>query len=59
MVVQAGLGKKQDPTAKITRAKRTGGMVQAVKCLPSKHKAWSSNCSTTKKKDPLLMDEKI
>jgi hypothetical protein len=36
-VVQAGLGKKQDPISKITRAKMAGGMVQTVEYLPSKH----------------------
>jgi hypothetical protein len=44
-------GKKLNPKSKITRAKKTGGMAQAVKHLPNKHKALSSNCSTTKKKD--------
>jgi hypothetical protein len=32
------LGKKQGPISKITRAKRAGGMAQAVKHLPSKFK---------------------
>jgi hypothetical protein len=29
-MVQASLGKKQDPISKITRAKRAGGMAQGV-----------------------------
>jgi hypothetical protein len=36
--------------AKITRAKGAGGMAQVVKCLPSKHEAFSSNPRITKKK---------
>jgi hypothetical protein len=32
--------------AKTTRAERAGGMAQAVECLPSEHKALSSNPST-------------
>jgi hypothetical protein len=46
-IVQAGLGKKQDPLSKITRAKITAGVVQAVKHLPHKHQALSSNPSST------------
>jgi hypothetical protein len=30
ITVQSGLGKKQDPISKITRAKRAGGMAQEV-----------------------------
>jgi hypothetical protein len=41
MTVQEGLGKKQDPISKITKAKGAGGMAQAVECLPYKHKALS------------------
>jgi ribosomal protein L31 len=41
--------KKRDPIFKITRAKRTGGVTQAVELQPSKHKALSSNPSTPKK----------
>jgi hypothetical protein len=44
------LGKKQDPISKITRAKRAGGVVQAVEYLPNKHKALTSNPNTVKKK---------
>jgi hypothetical protein len=29
---------------------RASGLDQVVKCLPSKHEAWSSNSSTAKKK---------
>jgi hypothetical protein len=39
-----------DPISKITRAKRVGGIAQAVECLPSKHKALSSNPMPQKKK---------
>jgi hypothetical protein len=42
--------KKRDPSSKITRAKRAGNVVQVVERLPSKHKAMSSNPSTTKKR---------
>jgi uncharacterized protein YoxC len=49
-VVQASLGKKQDPISKITRVKRVGGMAQAVQHLSSKFKVLSSNFSNTKKK---------
>jgi hypothetical protein len=45
-VTQAGLGKKQDPISKITRAKRAGGVAQAVECLTHKHEALSPNPST-------------
>jgi hypothetical protein len=34
---------------KYSAHKRTGGVTQVIKCLPSKHKALSSNHSTTKK----------
>jgi hypothetical protein len=50
MAVQTGLGKKQNLIFKITRGKRAGGMAQVVECLPSKHKALSSNPSTTNTK---------
>jgi hypothetical protein len=35
---------------KITKAKRAGGVAQAVEHLPSKCKVWSSNPGTIKKK---------
>jgi hypothetical protein len=38
------------PLSKITRAKRAGGMAQAVEHLPSKCDTLSSNPRTTKKK---------
>jgi hypothetical protein len=38
------------PISKITKAKRSGGMIQAVEHLPSKLKTLSSNPSTTKKR---------
>jgi hypothetical protein len=43
IIIHAGLGKTQGSINKITRAKRAGGMAQAIECLPSKHKALSSN----------------
>jgi hypothetical protein len=39
------------PYLKITRAKRAGGMAQAVEYLSFKTEALSSNPSTTKKKE--------
>jgi hypothetical protein len=48
------MGKKPDPISKITRAKRAEGVAQATEYLFSKHKALSSNPSTTKKKKGLL-----
>jgi hypothetical protein len=42
------LGKKQDYISKTTRAKRAGGMPQAVEHLSSKCKALSSNPSPAK-----------
>jgi hypothetical protein len=40
-MIQASLGKKQDPISKITRAKKAGDVAQAVECLP--HEALRSN----------------
>jgi hypothetical protein len=40
---QASLGKKQDPILKVTTAKKTGGLAQAVGYLPNKYKALSTN----------------
>jgi hypothetical protein len=40
----------QDPISKITTAKWTGVVVQAVECLICKHEALSSNPHLTKKK---------
>jgi hypothetical protein len=48
MVVQAGLGKKQDSISKITKAKRIGGMAQVVESLSSNCESLSSNYSTAK-----------
>jgi hypothetical protein len=42
IVVQTGLGKKQECISKITRAKRAGGMAQEGECLPSNRKSLSS-----------------
>jgi hypothetical protein len=41
---------KKQNNHKITTAKSTGGMVQVVECLPTKHKALSSNLETTREK---------
>jgi hypothetical protein len=43
----ASLGKTQDPISKITGAKSTAGMAQAVELLPRKIKVLSLNPSTT------------
>jgi hypothetical protein len=50
--LQAGQGKKQDPTSKITNVKSAGGLAlsQVVECLPSKREALTSTPSTAKKK---------
>jgi hypothetical protein len=37
-MIQARLGKNQDPIYKITRAKSVGGMTQTAQGLPGKHK---------------------
>jgi hypothetical protein len=50
IIVQANLGKKQDPISKIIIIKWTRGVVQTVECLPSKQKILSSNPSTVKNK---------
>jgi hypothetical protein len=47
-MVQVSLGKKQDPISKITRAKKAGGVAQAVEHLPSKCKTLSSKPSIAK-----------
>jgi hypothetical protein len=44
-----------DIVQKVAKAKRAGGMVQMVECLPSKYKAPSSNCSTTPQKRIFLV----
>jgi hypothetical protein len=41
IVLQVGLGKKQDTISKITREKKVGGMAQGVELLPHKHEALS------------------
>jgi hypothetical protein len=45
-VIQASLGKNMRLYLKINKAKRAGGVVQVVECLPSKHEALShpSSC---------------
>jgi hypothetical protein len=55
-LVQAGLGIKQDPASKITKAKRAGSMAQAIEYLPIKCKALNSTPSTNKtNKNPQTM----
>jgi hypothetical protein len=49
-MVHTGLGKKQNPVSKVTRAKRARGMTQEVKHLSSHCKALSSNPNTARKK---------
>jgi hypothetical protein len=49
-MVQASLGKKQVSISKMIRVKIVGGLAQEVHHLPSKCKALSSNCTTTKRK---------
>jgi hypothetical protein len=41
-VLQAGLGMKQDPSVRITEAKRAGGVAQVVECLPRKKEVLSA-----------------
>jgi hypothetical protein len=48
VMVQAGLGKKQQTISKI--AKSSGGLAQAIQHLPIKREALSSNPNTKKKK---------
>jgi hypothetical protein len=51
---QPGQNSPQDPISKITKAKWTGGVTQAVESLLCKCKALSSNpILTKKKKSPL------
>jgi hypothetical protein len=47
---QPGQNSPQDPISKITKAKWTGGVTQAVESLLCKCKALSSNPILTKKK---------
>jgi hypothetical protein len=49
ITVQVSQGNNQDPISKITRAKKTGSMAQAVEHLPKKHKALSLNSSDANK----------
>jgi hypothetical protein len=48
-MVQACLGRRQEPVSKITTAKRAGSVAQAVECLPSECEALSSNLIPPKK----------
>jgi hypothetical protein len=56
-VVPASLGKKEDLNSKIIKAKRAGGMAQAVENLSSKCKALSSNPSTTREKSEKICSQ--
>jgi hypothetical protein len=49
IMIQTGLGKKQNPHLQNNQSKKAGGGAQAVQHLPCKHKALSSNPHTTKK----------
>jgi hypothetical protein len=49
---------KKQNNHKIITAKSTGGMVQVVECLPTKHKALSSNLETTREKKKKKEKEK-
>jgi hypothetical protein len=49
IMVQTGLGKKWGPISKTARARRAGGVAQAIEHLPSKHEATNSNPSIAKK----------
>jgi hypothetical protein len=48
LVVQVGLGKKQDSVTKTAKAKRNAGVAHATECLPTD--VPSSNPSTAKRK---------
>jgi hypothetical protein len=49
IVVQAVSDKSQDPTSKITKEKKVGGVAQAIEPLLSKCKPLNSNPSTANK----------
>jgi hypothetical protein len=55
LAFQAGLDKKQDPSSKITRTKKAGGIAEAVESLPNKCKALSSKPSTVRKKKQMCL----
>jgi hypothetical protein len=59
IIVQAGLGKKQDPISKIIRTKRAGGMAQVVECLISKHETEFKFQYHKKKKKSKSLFQKI
>jgi hypothetical protein len=48
IIIQASLGKKQDPISKITREKRVAGMAQTVQHVLSKYETLISNLTITK-----------
>jgi hypothetical protein len=52
ILILAGVGKNARPYLKNNQRKKGFDVVQVVECLPSKHKALSSNPSTTKKRIP-------
>jgi hypothetical protein len=49
------MGKMGDPIQKVNETKKAGDMPQKVKHLPHKHEALSSNTSTTKNNDKVLI----
>jgi hypothetical protein len=59
IVVQGQPGQivRQNPISKITRTKWIGSVAKVVECLLCKHKAMSSNPSSTKKKKKKKGDE--
>jgi hypothetical protein len=59
---ETSLGKKENPTTRITRAKTAGGMAQAVEHLHTKSKDLGSNPSPTqekKKKKPSQIHQRL
>jgi hypothetical protein len=50
LIIQANLGKQQDPLSKITRTRKAHGLPQAVEYLASKHKPLVQIQETPKKK---------
>jgi hypothetical protein len=49
ILVQAGLGIKQDIISKITKGKVVWRHAQVIECLPSKRETWSSITGSVKK----------
>jgi hypothetical protein len=47
------IGQKVRPYPKNNQAKKAGGMVQVIECLPCKHEALNSNSNSAKTFDEL------